>query len=191
MTTTPLPWLPSCGLTTTGRPTSWATAQASSTSTTGRPMGTGTPAACSRRLVRSLSCAIDSATALVESSSAAWKRRAFEPQPSCTSEPVVRRRNGMPRATAASTMAPVEGPMRSSSSNSRNWAIVASASKAVSFSAAWISASAFSMASLPTASSVYSTTTWNVPCSTVSCVRLKVTGQPAWACSDRAARSST
>ena len=35
---------------------------------------------------------MDSATALVTSSSAAWMRRAFEPQPSCTSEPLVRRR---------------------------------------------------------------------------------------------------
>ncbi len=31
-------------------PTSWATAQASSRSATGRPMGTGTPAACQQAL---------------------------------------------------------------------------------------------------------------------------------------------
>ena len=190
-TVTPLPWLPSWGLTTTGRPTSSATFQASSTSATGRPSGTGTPAACSRRLVRSLSCAMDSATALVTSSSAAWMRRACEPQPSCTSEPLVRRLNGMPRATAASTMAPVDGPMRSSSSSSRSRATTAAASNGVSSSAARTSASACSMACRPTASSVYSTTTWLVPGSTVSCVRLKVTGQPACACSDRAATSST
>ena len=190
-TVTPLPWLPSCGLTTTGRPTSSATFQASSTSVTGRPSGTGTPAACSRRLVRSLSCAMDSATALVVSSSAAWIRRAFEPQPSCTSEPLVRRRTGMPRATAASTMAPVEGPMRSSSSSSRSWGITASASNGVSASAACTSLSACSMACRPTASSVYSTTTWYVPSSTVAWLRLKVTGQPASACSDSAAASST
>ena len=160
LTTTPLPWLPSWGLTTTGRPTSWATSQASSTSLTGRPSGTGTPAACSRRLVRSLSWAMDSATALVWSSSAAWMRRALEPQPSCTSEPEVRRRMGMPRATAASTMEPVEGPMRSSSSSSRSWATTLSASKGVSARADCSSSPACSMARRPTASSVYSTTTW-------------------------------
>ncbi len=43
------------------------------------------------------------------------------------------------------------------------------------------------MARRPTASSVYSTTTWKVSASTVACVRLKVTGQPAWACSAKAA----
>jgi hypothetical protein len=46
LTVTPLPWLPSCGLTTTGS-RSPAAAQASSASSTGRPCGTGTPAACS------------------------------------------------------------------------------------------------------------------------------------------------
>ena len=191
LTVTPLPWLPSWGLTTTGRPTSSATAQASSTSLTGRPMGTGTPAACSRRLVRSLSWAMVSATELVWSTSAAWNLRALEPQPSCTRLPAVRRRKGMPRARAALTSEPVEGPTRSSSSSScRAW-MAALASKAVSFSAAWISSSASAMARLPTASSVYSTTTWKVPVSTVAWVRLKVTWQPAWACRARPAASST
>ncbi len=41
LTETPLPWLPSCGLTTTGRPTSWAMAQASSKLLAGRPHGHG------------------------------------------------------------------------------------------------------------------------------------------------------
>lgn len=38
------------------------------------------------------------------------------------------------------------------------------------------------MASKPTSSSLYSTTTWNTPGSTVDEVRPKVTGQPACAC---------
>ena len=92
LTVTPLPWLPSCGLITTGRPISCATVQASSALSTGRPQGTGTPAARSRVLVRSLSWAIDSDTALVESISAAQMRRWREPQPNCTSEPLVSRR---------------------------------------------------------------------------------------------------
>ena len=100
-TVTPLPWLPSCGLTTTGRPISCAMAHASSRLPAGRPKGTGTPAARSRFLLRSLSWAMLSDTALVPSTSAAQMRRWRAPQPSCTSEPCVRRRNGMPRAIAA------------------------------------------------------------------------------------------
>ena len=46
------------------------------------------------------------------------------------------------------------------------------------------------MASRPTASSVYSTTTWKTPGSRVATERLKATGQPAWACRPRAASSS-
>src|SRR5574341_2257787 len=43
----------------------------------------------------------------------------------------------------------------------------------------------------PTASSLYSTTTWYTPASVVAVVRAKVTGQPAWACSASAAVCST
>ncbi len=46
---------------------------------TGRPSGTGTPTVCNRLRVSSLSCAIDSAMALLRSVSAAWIRRCFEP----------------------------------------------------------------------------------------------------------------
>jgi hypothetical protein len=77
-----MPWLPSRGLTTTGKPISCAAAHASSGLVTGRPKGTGTPAACSSFLVSSLSCAMDSAIALVESISAAWIRRCLLPHPS-------------------------------------------------------------------------------------------------------------
>ena len=63
------------GFTATGTPISSAAFHASSGSVTGRPRGTGTPTAANRPLVRSLSCAIDSATALVESTSAACMRR--------------------------------------------------------------------------------------------------------------------
>ena len=48
LTATPLPWLPSCGLTTTGRPISCAATQASSASSTGGRAAPATPAACSR-----------------------------------------------------------------------------------------------------------------------------------------------
>ena len=48
-----------------------AICQASSKFLAGRPMGTGTPAANNKDLVRSLSCAMDSAMALVVSVSAA------------------------------------------------------------------------------------------------------------------------
>src|SRR5471032_1185514 len=149
LTVTPLPWLPSFGLTTTGRPISSAAAQASSASDTVRPFGTGTPAACSSFLVSSLSCAIDSAMALVLSISAAWMRRWRLPQPNITMLPSVRRRIGMSRAMAAETMAPVLGPRRTSSSRSRNCVSAASRSNGVSASAALISDSASSIARRP------------------------------------------
>src|SRR5574343_1662083 len=95
----------------------------------------------------------------------------------------------MPRATAAATMAPVEGPRRMSSSRSRNSLSVPSRSKGVSSSAARHNCSARSKARRATSSSEYSTTTWKTPVSTVCVVRLKVTGQPAWACRPRAQNS--
>ncbi len=97
----------------------------------------------------------------------------------------------MPRATAASTMEPVLGPRRSSSSNSRRSATALSASKLPWPSAACTSCWASSKALRPTASSLYSTTTWYTPASVVAVVRANVTGQPAWACSARAAVCST
>ena len=51
---------------------------------TGRPRGTGTPAASNNFLLNSLSCAIDSAIALLVSVSAACMRRCLLPQPNCT-----------------------------------------------------------------------------------------------------------
>ena len=68
-----------------------AAAQASSALLTARPAGTGTPAAASSFLVRSLSWAMASAMALVLSISAAWMRRFFEPQPKRTMLPSVMR----------------------------------------------------------------------------------------------------
>ena len=88
----------------------------------------------------------------------------------------------MPLSTAASTMEPVEGPNRTSSSKSRSSASAWLRSKADCDSTAWHSFSAQSRASRPTASSVYWTTTWKTPSSSVAVVRLKVTGQPAWFC---------
>src|SRR3989344_5252575 len=72
---TPRPWLPSEGLTTTGRPMSWAASQASSGLLTTWPSGMGTPQDLSRLLVRSLSLAMPSAMALVNSVSAVQMRR--------------------------------------------------------------------------------------------------------------------
>ena len=77
----------------------------------------------------------------------------------CTRLPVVRRRYGMPRATAASTMDPVEGPRRTSSSRSRSSLSAARRSKSVPPWAAWQSWQASSNARRPTASSLYCTTT--------------------------------
>ena len=66
----------------------------------------------------------------------------------------------MPRATAALTMAPVLGPRRTSSSRSRNSFRAPVESNGVSASAGVDQRSASSIARRPTASSVYSTTTW-------------------------------
>ena len=76
---TPRAWLPSDGLTVTGKPMSCATSQASSALFTIWPSGTGTPQEASRRLVKSLSCAIPSAMALVWSLSAVQMRRCAAP----------------------------------------------------------------------------------------------------------------
>ena len=88
-------------------------------------------------------------------------------------------------------MEPVLGPRRSSSSSSRRSATALSASKLPLPKAAWMSCCASSNALRPTASSLYSTTTWYTPGSVVAVVRAKVTGQPAWACRARAAVCST
>ncbi len=140
---------------------------ASSTSSTEPPPGTGTPIDSSSCLVSSLSCAIDSAIALVASTSAAWIRRWWTPQPNCTRLPSVRRRNGMPRATAADTIAPVLGPRRMSSSSSRSFASAAAVSYGASARAASTSAPADSSASRPTASCEYSNTIRVMPGSRV------------------------
>ncbi|CFV97285.1 Uncharacterised protein [Bordetella pertussis] len=91
MTATPRPWLPSRGLTTTEPPSACAACQAAAALSTELPIGTGTPAASSSILVRSLSWAIDSEIALVMSVSAAWMRRCLLPQPNCTMLPWVSR----------------------------------------------------------------------------------------------------
>lgn len=76
---TPQPWLPSVGLTTTGRPMSSAASQASEADDTTWPSGTGTPTAASSFFVRSLSPAMPSAIALVISVSAVQMRRWLAP----------------------------------------------------------------------------------------------------------------
>ena len=133
---TPLPWLPSLGLMTTGRPMSWAIAQACSGLSTMRPSGMGTPHCASSRLVRSLSREMLSATALVRSVSAVQMRRWCEPWPSCTRLPSVRRMDGMPRWAAASTMLAVLGPRHSRSARALSRLTVAATSKGVSLMAA-------------------------------------------------------
>jgi hypothetical protein len=93
LTVTPLPWLPSCGLTTTGRRFLHG----------GGPgiLGVDDRTALRHRHAGglqqvlgelSLSWAMDSAMALVRSISAAWMRRCLLPQPNCTRLPSVRRR---------------------------------------------------------------------------------------------------
>ena len=97
-----------------GNPISCATSIASSTVRTTSPFGTGRPMLPITRLVSSLSCAISTAIELVRSVTVAWMRRRFRPSPSCTSERLLRRRTGMPRRRASSTIADVDGPSRTS-----------------------------------------------------------------------------
>ena len=99
----------------------------------------------------------------------------------------------MPRATAASTMEPVLGPRRSSSSSSRSWAIAASAVEGVSSSGRGgdqraAPARAPGGRPLPRCTRPRPGRRRARAC---AAVRLKVTGQPAWACSASAASSST
>lgn len=77
LTVTPLPWLPSSGLTTTGRAISCAAVHASSALCTGRPSGTGTPAARSSFLVSALVLCNGFGNRAGESAETAWMRRCF------------------------------------------------------------------------------------------------------------------
>ena len=104
------PWLPSLGLTATGKPMSSAASQASAALATMRPSGTGTPTAAIRRLVRSLSRAMPSAIALVRSVSAVQMRCWRLPWPSCTRLPSLSRTCGMRRSVAEATICAVLGP---------------------------------------------------------------------------------
>lgn len=107
----------------------------------------------------SLSCAIDSAMAVVRSVSAAQMRRCLAPMPRRTSDPSVRRRVGMPRSSAARTMERVLGPSCTSRSNPRRRLISAARSKGSSAIAAMISRWAVRMHSTANDSSSYATTT--------------------------------
>ncbi len=189
---TPRPWLPNCGLTTTGKPISSAAAQASSGPLTAHPMGTGTPATRSRLRVSSLSWATSSAIAPVWSVSAVRIRRCLTPQPSRTRLPSLSRRNGMPRARAARTMDPVLGPKRTSLATSR------SASRR-GFSPGSIgsprasrksNSRAVSRQARPSFSSSHSTTTRQIPGSP-GLTAVKETGLPAclWSARVRRARA--
>ena len=194
LTVTPLPWLPSCGLTTTGRPISLR----------GRPGVVGVcrpagPAAPARRpraaAAWSGPCPARSTRRRrwCVSTSAAWMRRCLEPQPNCTRLPSVRRRYGMPRATAALTMEPVLGPRRivfvelaqlaataaSRRTRCRSAAAAISALRQFERQAADLS---------PRCTRPRPGRRRARPCAVV---RLKVTGQPACACSASAAVSST
>ena len=120
---TPRAWLPSEGLTTTGRPMLSAASQASSAVSTVSPAGTGTPAAPSSCLVRSLSREMPSAMALVRSVSAVQMRRWAAPWPSWTRLPSFRRREGIERSAAASTMQAVLGPRQRRSTRSLSLAM--------------------------------------------------------------------
>ena len=88
---TPRPWLPSRGLTTTGKPTLRAAATAASAVRTVSCLGTGRPAEASRRVVMSLSLAMSTARAPVLEVIVARIRCAWTPWPSWTSEAVLSR----------------------------------------------------------------------------------------------------
>ncbi len=107
---TPRPWLPSSGLTTTGKPIRRAAATALSALRTDSCLGTGSPAAPSSLVVRSLSEAMSTAIELVSEVIVARIRLAWTPWPSWTREYWLSRIHGMSRLTASSMMAWVEGP---------------------------------------------------------------------------------
>ena len=73
-------------------------------------LGTGSPAAPSSRVVRSLSEAMSTAIELVSEVIVARIRLAWTPWPSWTSECLLSRIHGMSRETASSMIACVEGP---------------------------------------------------------------------------------
>ena len=157
---TPRPWLPYCGLTTTGTPISSAAAQASSASATGRPSGTGTPTACSSVRVSCLSWAIASAMALVRSVSAVQMRRWWTPWPSCTRLPSFEPAHG----NAALPGGPDDGRRCSGRGGRRGPARAAAAARRPGRTAGRARAArqrsrAASRQARPSASSSYSTTT--------------------------------
>ena len=97
----------------------------------------------------------------------------------------------MPRATAALTMEPVLGPRRTSSSSSRRRITAAAASKLVVVGGAAISSRGqFEREAADRLLGVLDHHLVDAGLDGGR-VRLKVTGQPAWACSASAANSST
>ncbi len=102
--------MPSSGLQTTGYPIRSATATAWSTVRTDSWRGTGSPAAASSRVVRSLSEATSTAIALVADVIVARIRFWWTPWPSCTRECWLSRIHGMSRDIASSRIACVDGP---------------------------------------------------------------------------------
>ena len=109
-TETPRPWLPSTGLTTTGKPMRLAAVTASSASRTWRCFGTGRPRSASRRVQSSLSEAISTAVCEVWLVSAASMRFWYLPWPTWIRLASFSRSQGMSRASAALTSASAEGP---------------------------------------------------------------------------------
>jgi hypothetical protein len=188
---TPRPLSPSRVLTTTGSPISRAAAQASSASSTGRPSGTGTPAARSSVRVNSLSDAIARAMAPVRSVSAVRIRLWRLAWPNWTRLPRgCSRRVGMPRASAARRMARVLGSRPTRPASSRSAPSVAARSKGRSCTAARQSARAASRAARPSSSCSYWTTTRQTPGVAVGRVRLNRTSAPASAWSSSVTCSS-
>ena len=145
---TPRPWLPSSGLTTTGKPIRLATVAAWSAVRTDSCLGTGSPAAPSSRVVRSLSEAMSTAIELVSEVIVARMRLAWTPCPSCTSECLFSRIHGMSRETASSMIACVDGPNAVRCARRMNVSSSSSKSKCGSASTRWLTRRTASRAGL-------------------------------------------
>ena len=100
-------------------------------------LGTGSPAAPSRRVVRSLSEAMSTAIAEVAEVIVARIRLAWTPWPSWTREYWLSRIQGMSRETASSTIACVEGPKAVRSARRMKLSSSSSQSKSGSTDTRW------------------------------------------------------
>ncbi len=189
---TPRPWLPSSGLSATGKPMRRAAATAASPLRTTSERGTGTPVAASSRFVSFLSDAMSTPSDPVRLVIVARIRFWWIPWPSCTSDWSLSRIDGMSRRAASSRMACVDGPKADRSARRISASRSAAKSKSGSASTRWLTRRTASLpAATPTVSSAYEYTTWYWPGSPVPRVLPRPTSVPASRWSWRAMCSAT